>query len=328
VSTAEDTAAIVAWKEASSERVRSSLLAALFRAKHGLVRALTFKAARIEKSTVDDDELMQAGFIGFKRALEGFRPELGYSIATYAWGWIRHEVQSVTRSEKVIALPRIRLKNDERAMVVAAIQDDPDVDPETLGVHRTQFEQVRSSFGLRFVSDAVPSGALALERCMHGSVDMFDAEEDLDRRRRLRLVESTLHAIRAGATQEQSGLSAEGYAAALEFIRIEEKTIMTETQAEANTIPTPAPARGKWSPERRAAHAKAMGAARKAKGASPAEKVRTVRRSAATEVHKAAPNRFEVRLAQLEAERKVLELLATLDADVVGRVLETLKTAA
>ena len=325
MSTAEDTAAIVAWKEARCERVRRGLLEAIFKAKHGLVRALTFKAARIEKSTVDDDELMQAGWIGFKRALEGFRPELGYSIATYAWGWIRHEVQSVTRSEKVIALPRIRLKNDERAMVVAAIQEDPDVDPETLGVHRTQFEQVRSSFGLRFVSDAVPSGALALERSMHESVDAFDAEEDLDRRRRERFAQAAVARVRVGASREESGLSAEGYAAALEYIRTEERATMTETQAVADAGTIPGAKRGAWSDERRAAHAKAMAASKRKKPA--AEQVRAVKRGAATEVHKAAPNRFEIRLAQIEAERKVLELLVTMPEDAVARVLETLKAA-
>lgn len=321
VSTAEDTALIVAWKEAPSGRVKAQLLSAFLKAKRGLIRKLTFKAAGCERSTLAEDELLHAGSIGFVRAVKGFDPSFGCAISTHAYSWIRKEVQMATHAEKIISLPRIRLTNAERAMAIAAYQEDPDVDPETIGIPRTQFEQVKASYGLRFVSDAVPAGGLAIERCMRERATHVEAEEDLDHRRRLRFMEEMLGRIVRGATQAECCLSDEAYAAALEYIRTEEKAIMTENQA----VETPKKKRV-WTADQRVKLAAKMAERRAEKAAAAGPQ--KARRAGATEVHKASPNRFEVRLAQLEAEKKVLELLASLDAEVVTRVIETLKAAA
>lgn len=149
--TSRDTAAIVEWQNATGTR-KTLLLNELFRTKAGLIRQLTQKAARAEKTSEDYEDLYQAGAIGFHKAIERFDASRGYAISTYAAWWIRHEVQRVARSANLIALPRIRLTNEERQRVLAALRENPDVAAEELGIRAAQLEQVRNSYGIRIRS--------------------------------------------------------------------------------------------------------------------------------------------------------------------------------
>lgn len=235
---AKDTAAIVEWQNAKEGVHKTRLFNALFRAKAGLIRQLTQKAARAEKTSEDLDDLFQAGAIGFQKALERFDADRGFSISTYAAWWIRHEVQRVARRANQIALPRIRLTNGERENVILALRKDPDVTPEAIGVRRSQFEQVKASFGLRYVSDDTPRGAAAVERRLLGEAGVFDGEEMLDEARRLRALRGVLFRVRAGMSAERIGLTPETYQLALEVIRIddEEKKIMSEAEQQVNGV--------------------------------------------------------------------------------------------
>ncbi len=227
---------IVVWKAASGS-LKTRLLEQIFRSKAGLIRQLTRKAANAENTAADMEDLLQAGRIGFVRALERFDPGREISIATYAGWWIRHEVQRVARSAPVIALPRIRLTNEERSRVVLALRGDPGVEPESLGVRRAQLEQVRNSIGLRFLSTSADSVARAVER---RAVVHDDDDEPLDAHR-ARAMEAVLARVRAGATAEQLQLSAEGFAAARQIIANERKRgTMDEEKLEP---PTPRAAR-------------------------------------------------------------------------------------
>lgn len=231
-SIAKDTAAIVAWQNAKEGVEKTRLFNALFRAKAGLIRQLTQKAARAEKTSEDLEDLFQAGAIGFQKALERFEPDRGFSISTYAAWWIRHEVQRVARRANQIALPRIRLTNAERERVILALREDPDVTPEAINVRRSQFEQVKASFGLRYVSDDTPRGAAAVERRLLGDAGVFDGEEMLDEARRIRTLDVVLARVRAGEDAERLGLSHEAYELALEVIRIDEEETIIMSEAE------------------------------------------------------------------------------------------------
>lgn len=254
-SIARDTAAIVEWQRAREGVHKTRLFNALFRSKAGLIRQLTQKAARAEKTSEDLEDLFQAGAIGFQKALERFEPDRGFSISTYAAWWIRHEVQRVARRANQIALPRIRLTNAERERVIIALREDPDVTPEAIGVRRSQFEQVKASFGLRYVSDDTPRGALAVERRLLGEAGVFDGEEMLDEARRHRALRGILFRVRSGMSAERIGLSPDAYELALEVIRIddEEKKIM-EAEQHVNGAVVEKPAKRKYT--RRAAPAK------------------------------------------------------------------------
>lgn len=228
---AKDTAAIVEWQNAKDGAHKTRLFNAIFKAKQGLIRQLTQKAARAEKTAEDLEDLFQAGAIGFQKALERFDAGKGYAISTYAAWWIRHEVQRVARRAQQIALPRIRLTNAERERVILALRDDPDVTPEELDVRRSQFEQVKASFGLRYVSDDTPRGAVAVERRLLSEAGVFDGEEMLDEARRHRALRGVLFRVRAGMSAERIGLSPEAYELAIEVIRIDdEEKIMSEQE--------------------------------------------------------------------------------------------------
>lgn len=263
---AKDTALIVEWQNAKEGSRKTRLFNALFRAKAGLIRQLTQKASRAEKTSEDLEDLFQAGAIGFQKALERFDPGRGFSISTYAAWWIRHEVQRVARRANQIALPRIRLTNAEREIVILALRENPDVTPEEIGVRRSQFEQVKASFGLRYVSDDTPRGAAAVERRLLGEAGVFDGEEALDEARRHRALRGVLFRVRAGMSAERIGLSPEAYELALEVIRIddEEKKIMSEEQ-QVNGAVQERPAKRKYT--RRAPVASK---ARRRKTAAPA----------------------------------------------------------
>lgn len=251
-SIAADTEAIVEWKRATGAR-KTMLFNALFRAKAGLIRKLAMKAARAEKTSEDPDDIVQAGAIGFQKALDGFDPGRGLSISTYAAWWIKHEVQRVARTAPAIALPRIRLTNEERARTIAAVKEDPDVAPESLGIRRPQLEQVKASFGIRYVSDDTPRGGAALERKLLANADLFDGEETLERARAYRALDGIILRVRAGASAESLGLSPEAFEMARELIRDEDSTMTdaTETTNETST-PKRKPGRPKASHTRRA----------------------------------------------------------------------------
>ncbi len=240
-SIAADTEAIVAWQKAAGHR-KVILFNALFRAKQGLIRKLTQKAARAEKTAEDLDDLYQAGAIGFQKAIERFDAGRGYSIATYAAWWIKHEVQRVARGGRPIALPRIRLTNAERSAAIVALRENPDVTPESIGIRGAQLEQVRCSFGVRYVSDDTPRGAVSIERKLLSDAGEFDGEQSLDRARAYRALDGIIARARNGATAEDLGLSPEQFAAVQEVLladATEEKTMSeTTTETEQSTVPT------------------------------------------------------------------------------------------
>jgi RNA polymerase sigma factor (sigma-70 family) len=261
---ARDTAAIVEWQNAPEGPRKTALFNALFRAKRGLIRQLTQKAARAEKTAEDTEDLLQAGAIGFQKALERFEAGRGLSISTYAAWWIRHEVQRVARRANHIALPRIRLTNAEREKVITAIRHDPDVEPESCGVRRSQFEQVKASYGIRYVSDGTPRGAGVVERKLLSDAGVFDGEEALDEARRQRTMRGILFRVRAGMTAEQLGLTPEVYQLALDVIRIDEQEkSMSETE-ETGTTETQKPKR-KYTRRSAAAKSRARSVPEKAK---------------------------------------------------------------
>lgn len=291
-SISEDTQAIIEWKAARGPR-KALLLTAILKAKHGLIRKLTAKAARIEKTSEDMDDLFQAGCIGYCKAMERFDPGRGLAISTFAAWWVRHEVQRVARGATVVALPRIRLKNEERARAVLALRADPDVAPESIGIRRSQLEQVRNSIGVKFLSDGVERGARAVERKFLDGAGPFDAEGALDEARRYRALDQVVARVRNGETAEQIGIPHEGYVAALEIIRDtnEEGASMEETTAAAKKKPGPKP-----------------GTPRKPAAPKPKKPA-------------GARERFAAHLAELDAERKLIEMLMSAPEAVVARVV-------
>ena len=300
---------IVIWKAASGS-LKTRLLEQIFRSKAGLIRQLTRKAANAENTAADMEDLLQAGRIGFVRALERFDPGREISIATYAGWWIRHEVQRVARSAPVIALPRIRLTNEERSRVVLALRADPGVEPESLGVRRAQLEQVRNSIGLRFLSTSADSVARAVER---RSVVHDGDDEPLDAHR-ARAMEAVLARVRAGATAEQLQLSAEGFAAARQIIANERRRWTMDEEK----IETPRAARMR-GPARKPRKDRGL-----KKAPKPAAAPVPARAPAAQpgDCQAKAAARLAEFDAEREAERKLLALFVETPPAVARRVLD------
>lgn len=219
---ARDTARIIEWKAAEGA-LKSELEERLLREKEGLVRQLTAKAARKENTTADREDLLQAGRHGFMLALQGFDPERGFAISTYAWWKIRKEVQAVAREAMPVKLPRIRLTNDERGRAVMALRANPDVAPESIGIHKNQLQQVRDSIGIRYISEDTPRGTRALHRRSLNRNEQLDAEAALDDARMRNYAALIVRRARDGSSADDLRLSGEQYAAVLEFIQNEDK---------------------------------------------------------------------------------------------------------
>lgn len=233
----DERAAIAAWKAEPNGPKKHLLLSQFIRSKHGLIRQLTVKAARAERTAEDLDDLFQAGCIGFMKALEKFDLDRKIAISTYAAWWVRHEVQKAARRAPTVSLPRIRLTNEERHRVIEAVRVDPAVTPEALGVKRGQLEQVRHSVGVRFLSDATPKGERAIERSTGDGIDM---EETIDRNRAYRAIDEVLDKVRRGATAAELGLPPDAYAAALELIEDEKRPRRLVMVDMANGVTGPA----------------------------------------------------------------------------------------
>jgi RNA polymerase sigma factor (sigma-70 family) len=153
--------------EADPNRKRM-LLNLIVSKQQGMIRKLTAKAARQEKSGEDFDDLLQAGMIGFCRAVKGFDPDKKCKLSTYAAFWVRHEVQEATRASRELRLPRIPLRKHDRDRVVIALRANPSATAEELGINQRALDQTKNSIGLIFVNEDAPRAdrhmnAMALE---------------------------------------------------------------------------------------------------------------------------------------------------------------------
>lgn len=185
----DDRVTVFAIRAEKDPRVRDQLFSAFIASKETLIRILVEKMARAEKTTAEEEDLMQAGRDGMRRAIEDWDPEKG-ALSTHAGWWIKNRVQQAARAAQPIALPRIRLTSEERTMVLAALKKNPHVTAAELGVPENVFEQVKASFGLRFLSvdlfgdgDDAPARQRKIERKMSdGAEPDADAEDQFDAR--------------------------------------------------------------------------------------------------------------------------------------------------
>ena len=244
-----DNAAILAWKSAPEGPHKQLLLSRFLQSKSGLIRQLTAKCARAEKTGESLDDLVQAGTIGFMRALEKFDPAREFMLSTYAAWWVKHEVQKAARRAPVVALPRIRLTNEERSRAVLALRANPEVDPGELGMKRSQLEQVRCSIGVKFISEDTPKGARAIERLETTDAEdvLAEAAAEKERAEALRLA---LAAVRRTpwitADEIEDRFDVEDGAAVLAYATLlRGKTPMSETTPKKNPRTR---ARGKAAP--------------------------------------------------------------------------------
>lgn len=168
---------------ATKQRIRDELVVD----SEKLIRSLVHKAARAEKSTEAAEDLMQEGRIGFCRALESFDPSRKLSIATYAYHWVRHYVQTASRNARPIRLPRVRLDQADRDRVIRAVRANPLVTAEDLGVDPLGFEQTKASFGLYFDSTESERGSRELLRqSSSDALRAWQSEHDADESDRFR----------------------------------------------------------------------------------------------------------------------------------------------
>jgi RNA polymerase primary sigma factor len=77
---------------------------------------------------IGQDDLMQLGSEGLMKAAIKFRPELGYSFTTYATWWVRQAIQRSRRDRYTIPLPHQMASTVERARLVLAQMERPDLD--------------------------------------------------------------------------------------------------------------------------------------------------------------------------------------------------------
>ncbi len=93
------------------------------------------------RQPIDPADLLQAGRIGFMRALEKYDPEKG-GIAIYAKHWIRHELQQCMIHEKTIYTPRgteLPYGVHQKAAAVMA-KEGREATPEELGITQAQYD--------------------------------------------------------------------------------------------------------------------------------------------------------------------------------------------
>lgn len=186
---ARDIAAVERIRSATSDKLRAALTNAFVASKEGLIRKLVHKAAAAEKTSAPIEDLYQAGRMALMRALRDWDPDKG-ALSTHAGWWVKNHVQSAARAEQTITLPRIRLTTEERTRVILALRKNPDVTAESLGVQTGALEQVKRSFGLRFLSvdmfssdagdDAAPR-ARRIERRISESAESDEPEDVADK---------------------------------------------------------------------------------------------------------------------------------------------------
>lgn len=97
---------------ALARRQSSRLLNELVRDNQRLVRKLVSQLARRSTAFLEEEDLFQAGCLGFMRALEKFDPDRfadkkrGASFATYLRHWVRHFMQASIVDQQTIKQPR------------------------------------------------------------------------------------------------------------------------------------------------------------------------------------------------------------------------------
>ncbi|WP_288130241.1 sigma-70 family RNA polymerase sigma factor [Microbulbifer sp.] len=102
-----------------SQRDRSSLLSLMrrFRANRKKLiqcnlRLVIAIAKRFRNPSVPFIDLIQEGNVGLMKAIERFKPQMGYRFSTYAYWWIQQEIQLTLR------------RNDDIVRQPANVQDD------------------------------------------------------------------------------------------------------------------------------------------------------------------------------------------------------------
>lgn len=74
------------------------------------LRLVVFHAQRVKRrSQLDLTDLIQEGNLGLMKALDGYRPDMGFRFSTYATWWIRQTMTRASKGLNLIHIPNNRL---------------------------------------------------------------------------------------------------------------------------------------------------------------------------------------------------------------------------
>jgi RNA polymerase sigma factor (sigma-70 family) len=73
---------------------------------NNISRFIAKSASRYKHSKIDNEDLFQAGVIGFCEAIEKFNPKMGFMFMTYLKFWVDKNIYSVLYNDNLIHTPR------------------------------------------------------------------------------------------------------------------------------------------------------------------------------------------------------------------------------
>jgi len=177
------------WKAAPTP----AKLAALVADNEPLVEKIAaFLMAKIEGASESmRDDLLQAGRIGLLRAIRTWNPN-GAKFSPFAWGWVRHEMQTaMAHGACPVSYPRRLLfaTNGQAKAASHYAQHGVDPAPETIGITKGLAERVQKSQA-RFVPVSAAENMATQDE---------EIEADIDRQRDMK----SLKAFLAKLTEEE-----------------------------------------------------------------------------------------------------------------------------
>lgn len=192
-------------------RAKSGDRAAVERLVEAHVRLISREARRHSARTQSYDDLLQEGLLAFVGALDGYDPDQGHRLMTYALHWVRRAIaravaqdrESRFAAEVEIVSLEARVGSDSESTLMELLEDPDAADPEQNALQSLSSEQIRSVVG-----DLPDRERRVVEERFGFGDDNPRTVEEISRR--LRIPRERIRRIEAAAMQRLRTVLADG----------------------------------------------------------------------------------------------------------------------